>query len=97
MHVFELFLVFIFASTIGYLFSDYIIQKKAKRWHHIGIKKGYHVHHSVYGLATFFFIPITIQNAFETVCFVGFGVGIIVEHTLHDGFVFISRVHKTLE
>lgn len=89
--------LFLFSTFSGYEFSDIIIQKKARRWHHIGIKKGYHLHHSMYGLALFALTPITVGNLVETLAVVGFGLGIIIEHTIHDGFVFVNKINKQLE
>lgn len=89
--------LFIFAILVGYKFSDYILLKKTKRWHHIGIKKGYHIHHSVWGIAVFALTPLTMSNILETVALVGFGIGIIIEHTISDSFVFINKIQKDLE
>lgn len=90
--------VLLFVATLfGYGFSDVIIQRKARRWHHIGIRKGYHFHHSLYGLAMFALTPITFGNIFETLGLIGFGLGIIIEHTIHDSFVFINKINKELE
>lgn len=89
--------LFLFATFFGYLFSDYVIMKKAKRWHHIGIKKGYHIHHSMWGVAALALTPMTLSNIFETVALVGFGIGIIIEHTISDSFVFINKINKGLE
>lgn len=88
---------FALSTTFGYKFSDYVIQKKARRFHHIGIKKGYHIHHSMYGVVAFALTPITFGNILETLALIGFGLGIIIEHTTHDGFVFVNKVNKQLE
>lgn len=91
-------LFFLSVVAMGYLFSDYVIVKKAKRFHNLGYKvsKKYHVHHSVYGLSTFLFIPFTLTNITETILLIGFGLGIILEHTHHEGFIFIEkRIRKT--
>ena len=88
----------LFSSTFfGYGFSDFVIQKKARRWHHVGIKKGYHFHHSIYGVAALALTPMTLGNIIETVALAGFGLGIIIEHTAHEGFIFINKVSKQLE
>ncbi len=82
----------------GYKFSDYIIGKKAKKLHFLGYKisKKHHVHHSMYGLVPFFIAPFTLANITLTITIVGFGIGIIIEHTVHEGFVFINKVEKEL-
>lgn len=85
-------IVFFFTSIIlGYAFSDYVIVKKAKRWHSLGKTKKYHIHHSTYGLMSFLATPITYGSIMGTIFFFGLGVGIIIEHTYHERFVFIER------
>jgi hypothetical protein len=85
------------STFFGYGFSDFVIQKKAKRWHHVGIKKGYHFHHSMYGVVALALTPMTFGNIIETIALAGFGLGIIIEHTIHDSFVFINKVGKDIE
>ena len=87
-------LIFLFAILTGYIFSDYIIVKKARKYHSIGRKKGYHIHHSTYGLVCCLVAPFIANNIFETIFFMGFGLGIIIEHTLHERFVFIEKENK---
>ena len=50
------------------------------------IIRGWRLHHSLYGLLSIF-IWITNKKTF----FLGFGIGILAQHTVTDGFRFISR------
>lgn len=50
------------------------------------IIKGYRLHHSLYGTA-FLVLGFLSQNIIA----IGLGVGIIVQHTLTDGFRFVSK------
>lgn len=84
--------LFLIALITGVIFSDYIIVKKAKRFHHRGYIRGYHIHHSMYGVSIFFFLPLTFHHIAETIFLAGLGLGIIIEHTVHEGFKFIERV-----
>jgi len=83
--------IFIISILSGFGFGDYVIAKKAKRFHRRGYIRGFHIHHSVYGVTVFFFLPLTLHNFIETVFLSGFGLGIIIEHTFHEGFKFITR------
>lgn len=81
--------VFLLIYTfLGYVFSDYIIVKKARKFHSVGrSKRGYHIHHSMYGVLSFLLAPFTVHSLF----LIGFGLGIIIEHTLTERFVFIEK------
>ena len=63
------FFILLFAAVIGFIFGDYIIVKKAKKYHSIGVKKGWHVHHSTYGIIPFLIIPFTINNTCKISCY----------------------------
>ncbi len=47
---------------------------------------GYRLHHSLYGVL---FIVLSLIN--KNVFLLGFGIGIIVQHTVSDGFRFLSK------
>lgn len=47
---------------------------------------GYRLHHSLYGLL---FIALSVVN--KRAFFLGFGVGVITQHTVTDGFRFVSK------
>lgn len=51
------------------------------------IVNGYKLHHSLYGVL-FLVLAYINKNTF----FVGFGLGIIAQHTLTDGFRFIQKM-----
>ena len=81
---------------LGYLFAFLweFVTAQILKIDHFACQKGYHFHHSCFGLICFVL----------SICFLGkenyaaaakiliFGVGIIVQHTLtKDGFVFITK------
>jgi hypothetical protein len=55
------------------------------------IIKGYRLHHSIYGL-----IFITMGLALQSIFCIGLGLGILIQHTLTDGFRFISKEKQVL-
>ena len=48
---------------------------------------GFKLHHSLYGLLSF-----AIYGANKNMFFLGFGIGIILQHTATDGFKFIQKL-----
>lgn len=51
------------------------------------IVSGYKLHHSLYGV---FFLLFSLVS--QKYFFLGFGLGIIFQHTITDGFLFIQKV-----
>jgi hypothetical protein len=47
---------------------------------------GYRMHHSLYGLLSVAVFAVTKKHFF-----LGFGLGIIIQHTVTDGFWFITK------
>ncbi len=84
---------FIIGAFVGF-FSGYI-------WGHattkIGVRKygtikGYHIHHTFLGLIAFSLSPFTLSDITRFFQIIGFGVGMIIEHTfIDDGFVLITK------
>lgn len=82
----------IFGFIVGFILTKFyewvylILNKKLKK--QIIVKlKGFHIHHSIYGL---FFIGLStgLKNLF----LLGIGLGIIVQHTIFDKkFTFIDK------
>jgi len=80
-------MIWIIAISAGFLaafaweyFCTHILRKTSL------IINGWRLHHSIYGLL-FFVIGLLFSNTFIT----SFGVGILIQHTLTDGFRFISK------
>lgn len=48
---------------------------------------GFKLHHSLYGLISF-----AIYGINRDIFFLGFGIGIILQHSLTDGFRFIQKI-----
>lgn len=48
---------------------------------------GFKLHHSLYGLLSF-----ALYGVNRNVFFLGFGIGIILQHTITDGFRFIQKL-----
>ncbi len=80
-------LVLGFAVAYIYEFGGRYILKMLFQNDRLGlIIYGYRLHHSLYGIL-FLFLSLINRSLF----FAGFGVGIIVQHTLFGGFQFVSR------
>ncbi len=88
--------IFLAAVFFGFFLSrlvSYIYDSNPEKIEKITTKKGYHFHHSMYGLTSFFPVPILIDNhhVLTTFVLIGLGLGIIIEHTLQCGFNFITK------
>ena len=79
------------ASRLWFVFS--YRSNKVKKLDRVGRHKGYHFHHSIYGITSFMIVPFTLTNhhMLTTLVLIGFGLGIIIDHTIEEGFVFITR------
>lgn len=64
-----------------------------KLWDNPKTIKGFHIHHSVPGLIIFLFgTYLFLINIEKGLFLIGFGIGIIIVHTITDGrFIFIER------
>jgi hypothetical protein len=47
----------------------------------------------MYGLTSFMVVPFTLTNhhVITTFILIGFGLGVIIDHTIEEGFVFITK------
>ncbi|KKR11698.1 MAG: hypothetical protein UT39_C0004G0057 [Candidatus Woesebacteria bacterium GW2011_GWA1_39_21] len=52
--------------------------------------KNYHIHHSLGGLIISLLAVIILNNWLETII-VGLGIGMLIEHTISNGFVFLTK------
>jgi hypothetical protein len=88
-----IFLVAVFLGFFLSKFVSFIYDSTPEKIDRITTKKGYHVHHSIYGLGSFIVAPIMIDNhhVLTTVVLIGLGLGIIIEHTIQCGFVFLTK------
>lgn len=70
---------------------QYFIFKVTKDLSVIGRQKGYHIHHSMFGVV-FYFIPQFVHMSQGNMLLLyGFATGIIVDHTMKEGFIFITK------
>ena len=58
---------------------------------HLAHQKGCHFHHSLFGVSAFRLIPILGNDPKEVLFALCFGIGIITQHSIKDGFVFITK------
>ena len=58
---------------------------------HMAHQNGYHYHHSLFGLISFLLIPKLWGDINKALFAFGFGIGVILQHYLKDGFVFITK------
>jgi hypothetical protein len=77
----------IITSILGFIlaygweyFCTHIIKRTAL------IILGYRLHHSLYGLL-FIVLGLYVQN----IILIGLGIGILIQHTVTDGFRFLSK------
>lgn len=80
------------ASRLWFIFL-YRSHPMVKKLDRIGLHKGYHFHHSMYGLTSFMVVPFTLTNnhVLTTLILIGFGLGVIIDHTIEEGFIFITK------
>lgn len=82
-------LLFLVSTVIGFcistLYEVFIIKLTKKR---ALILNGYRFHHSIYGLI-FIILSFSVYNFLFF-----FGIGIILQHTITDGFKFITKENK---
>ncbi|MBP9814006.1 hypothetical protein KBC80_02325 [Candidatus Woesebacteria bacterium] len=83
-------LTIILFSIIGFaiafiweFFCTHVIRKTSL------ILLGYRLHHSIFGL-----LIIALGLSIQNIPLTGIGVGILIQHTVTDGFRFISKESK---
>ncbi len=81
----------------GFLFSfiwEFVTMNilKTGKYAYVG---GFHFHHSLFGLVAFLLTLVYKNDYVKVVFFIGFGVGVITQHTITDRLVFISRDSDT--
>ena len=91
-------ILFLLAFTLGFSVSRLWFvfsyrSNKVKKLDRVGVHKGYHIHHSMYGVTSFMIVPYTLTNhhVLATLVLIGFGLGMIIDHTIEEGFVFITK------
>jgi len=88
---------FLLGVVATWLFEQILKRNKKLKnryYRHHEVLFGYHVHHSVYGLACFIAsIVLFLSHRYSSAIFwLAFGVGIIFEHTISDRkFVFMEK------
>ena len=89
--------IFLVALFLGFLLSRiwykfaYESHPAIKKLDRLGRYKGYHFHHSIYGATSLFVVPFTLSHFTITLALIGFGLGVIIDHTLEEGFIFITK------
>ena len=58
---------------------------------HLVHRAGLHFHHSLLGLLALMLIPFYKDSFDKIMLIVGFSVGIIIQHTIKEGFIFITK------
>jgi hypothetical protein len=74
----------------GFVFA-FLWETATRRADHLAYQWGYHFHHSLFGLLAFLSIPLVRNDSNKTMFALGFGLGAILQHTLNEGFVFITK------
>lgn len=71
---------FVYEFIVGFIGKQYLNKESL-------VVFGYKLHHSLYGII---FLTIFLIN--KKSFYLGFGLGIIFQHTITDGFRFIQKV-----
>ena len=58
---------------------------------HLAHQKGFHFHHSLFGVIAIILIPIFCNDFNKTFFVLLFGIGIITQHSIKEGFIFITK------
>jgi hypothetical protein len=80
-------MVFLFSTLLGYILAygwEYFCIKIIKKTSLLIL--GYRLHHSIIGL-----IIILLGMVSNSLYVIGIGVGVIMQHTITDGFRFVSK------
>lgn len=73
----------------GFLWNEVTALIGSQNYAHVN---GYHLHHSMFGIISFVIALINKNDPPKFWFFIGFGIGIILEHIiLNDGFKFITK------
>ena len=83
-------LYFLFGGVIGFLFGV-LWEISTDSIGHWACHKGYHFHHSLFGPLMLFFIPWVWHSSGHLFFLLGGAAGIVFQHTLNEGFIFITR------
>ena len=86
---FKIILAFILGFIAAYVYEILAYSVALRVFHQNNpglIIGGYRLHHSLYGI-----LFLILGAAHKKEFYLGFGLGIIVQHTMYDGFWFISR------
>lgn len=54
-------------------------------------QKGYHFHHSLFALPAFLLIPFFWGDVEKILFIIGFGLGIIIQHSIKERLTFITK------
>ncbi len=86
------FIIFLGFFT-GHTFSRLLYRTfhPIRKWKGISRQKGYHIHHSMYGVALLFSLPLFDPQILMTLFLSSLAVGIILDHTRNEGFIFITK------
>ena len=74
----------------GFLFG-FLWEKLTLRIDHLAHRNGHHYHHSLFGLLVFLFIPMFWDDLNQVLLIAGFGIGVILHHTIKEGFIFLTK------
>jgi hypothetical protein len=86
-----LLIVYLIAAFLGGFVFALTWEVSTLRIGHWAYQKGYHFHHSLFGIAAFLFVPLFWEESNKVIVLLGFGTGIIVQHSIKEGFRFITK------
>lgn len=80
----------ILGFSSGFIFA-FLWEVSTLKIGHLAHQKGYHFHHSLFGLIAFLFIPKFWGDMNKVLFVFGFGTGVIIQHAIKEGFIFITK------
>lgn len=84
-------------ATVGFIggfVSGFIVgtlSLKIEQIRNLTHQGGWHFHHSALGLAALFLIPFLKGDINKIIFIVCFSAGIIIQHTIKEGFIFVTK------
>jgi len=90
----------LFFSALGFMLGfgwGWFWEARTKKIYHLAHVKGYHFHHSLYGIVSILLIPVIwhrnwLNKRSKLISVsIGFSLGVITQHSRSDGFVSITK------
>ncbi len=88
-------LFFFSGAAAGFVFGI-LWETATVRIAHWAVQKGYHYHHSLFGPLFLLGLPLFRGSSGAMLLLTGAAAGVVLQHSLNEGFVFITREPRRL-